>query len=89
MTLLQWIDRNGGATPTSRILGVTRNNVHAWISRASLPRPETMKVIVKMSRQAVTYSDMIEDYLDNKYSKKKKSGGHRSTTAPKRQTVRA
>jgi predicted CopG family antitoxin len=69
MLLSTWIDKNGGTLKTGKILGIKRNAVYAWRKGLALPRPAAMKAIVKVTHGKVSYTDMIEEYLEKKTKK--------------------
>lgn len=77
MLLTQWIDKNGGAGPTSALLGLKRNAIYAWRIGRALPRPEAMAKIYTRTKGRVSYKEMVEEHLDRKAklaTKKKKPG---------------
>jgi hypothetical protein len=78
MKLSTWIDKNGGTTRTGEILGVQRNCVYAWRKGVALPRAIVMKKIKDRTRGAVSYDEMIEEFLAKK--------GLRAKSKPKAKT---
>ncbi len=66
MLLSTWIDKNGGTGKTGLLLGLRRNCVYAWRHGRALPRAAVMKAIVKKSGGRVSYSDMVDEYLEKR-----------------------
>lgn len=73
MMLSTWIKKQGGTGAVGKLLNVERNCVYAWLHGTSIPRPITMQQVVKKSRGAVSYDDMIEEYKVNMAKKAKQA----------------
>ena len=65
MTLSDWIKEVGQANLAKK-LGIEEATVSHWQNHKTLPRPKLMEEIYKLSFGAVTYKEMVEDYLKNK-----------------------
>lgn len=70
MKLSTWITKSGGTVAVGKLLGVTHNRVHAWLTGKSLPRPALMLEIVKLSKGVVTFDSMVAEEKKRKASKK-------------------
>lgn len=70
MTLDQWINKVPQKTLAKK-LGVNAATIHYWTIYSSLPRPEMMREIKRLSRGKVTYDSMIESYLKARKNRKK------------------
>lgn len=46
-----WVKARGGATPASKLLGVTRQSVNNWVAGRSSPPYPTALAIVTISRR--------------------------------------
>jgi DNA-binding transcriptional MerR regulator len=63
--LTTWINTIG-IKRIAKKLDVNITTVHHWKRRFALPRPEQMKAIKHWSHSEVTYTDMIESFLNHK-----------------------
>ena len=60
MKFKKWIELQGGPKALARKLGTESPTVYAWLRGAASPKALTMQKIVKMSRGALSYDDIID-----------------------------
>ena len=60
----EWIEEQG-VEELTRKLNVEKNTINYWRAGFSIPRPWQMQKIVKLSRGAVSYQDIIEGHLNS------------------------
>lgn len=65
MTLSDWIT-SMSANKVSALLEVELNTIYYWRDLKTLPKPEMMRKIVKVTHGLVGYADIIEPYFDDK-----------------------
>lgn len=63
MTIKTWVKLKGGPRKVAKEFKVTTRNVYQWCASESLPRPELMQKIYRMSRGKVGYNSMISSYV--------------------------
>lgn len=73
MTLRKWVEQNGGAHETSKLLKkkASYTAVLAWIRNGNLPRAPLMQDIYRLSKGRVTYRIMVEGALEVRNAKKR------------------
>lgn len=69
-----WIDSQGGPRKVAHMLGSDSSLVSNWLSRVAIPRPLTMREIVKRSKGRVTYDDIIDETMPKKSAKANQKG---------------
>lgn len=65
MNLSNWI-KEVGQSNTAKKLGISTATVNHWLKYKALPRPLLMIKIHELSCGAVTYKEMIEDFVAHK-----------------------
>jgi hypothetical protein len=70
--LQNWVKVSGGTIRVSKMLGVKRSAVYAWMDKSVLPRPVVMQRIVRASKGKVSYDALIDSYRGAKSAKKGK-----------------
>ncbi len=88
MTLTDWVKLQGGYRKTGKLMGVAESCVNAWLRGRSLPRPDLMQRIVKLSKGKVTYDEMINATRGKRMrfyalARKKKMAAKKKKTAKK------
>ena len=54
-----WIGDFGGPVKLAKALGLTRQAVYYWLSGKQSPRKTHMKQIIELSKNKLTYSDLM------------------------------
>jgi len=62
MTLVEWIEKQGGPSKTARLLGCDKGTVSQWNRMQALPKDETKVKILLLSKGKVTFNDMIKPF---------------------------
>lgn len=62
MKLSIWI-KEVGQSNLAKKLSINEATISHWQKYKTLPRPKVMKKIVRLSCGAVTYKEMIEEYI--------------------------
>lgn len=57
--LAKWVEKCGGTPKVARKLGVTEQCVNVWTRCDGFPKVTTMQKIVRMSKGALTYADLM------------------------------
>jgi len=63
MNFARWIEKTGHRKVAAK-LKVDPSTVSLWAARSSLPKPATMKEIVKVSGGRVSYKEIIEPFVN-------------------------
>ena len=61
MTLNNWI-KTTGHKKVAQLVNVEPSTVSAWCTLRACPRPHVMQKINKLTKNKVSYKDMIETY---------------------------
>lgn len=69
MKFLKWIELQGGPNGVAKLLGITNACVRAWMRGQTSPKVVVLQRLVKLSKGALTYDDVINA---TKYKRKKK-----------------
>lgn len=70
MKFNEWIEKQGGPVPASRMLKVTEQAVYYWMVRHATPKTTTMQKIVKLSGGQVSLAAIIEETQPKKRARK-------------------
>lgn len=66
MNFSKWIEKMGGATRLAGKLGVSKAAVSQWDHGIALPNDERKQAIIKLSRGAISYMDIVRHYNNMK-----------------------
>jgi molybdenum-dependent DNA-binding transcriptional regulator ModE len=87
MNLSKWIEKNGGINRAAKQLGVSIHRVYAWQAYACLPKAAMMRQIFEKTRGAVSYKELVDEYLDHTMAKKGASKRPRRVPKKKRKPL--
>lgn len=60
MRLRTWINNNGGAGKVSKRLGITRFTIYYWLNGSTVPRPRTLKKLLRMAKGQLQVTDFYK-----------------------------
>jgi len=69
-----WIEENGGALPTSVLLGVKVRTVQWWLSGHQIPGAITVLDILNLSNGTLTPTDIVWARIDDAFVKIPREG---------------
>lgn len=72
MKFIKWLEAQGSSTRLASKLDLEANTVRAWKSGFAHPRPLIMRKLVKLSKGAFGYEDIIEDIFVLQKARSKK-----------------
>jgi hypothetical protein len=61
MTLRDWVHQAGGNERVGEMLGVSPATIRGWFYQRSTPLPLVMREIVRRSRGAVTFDQIVAE----------------------------
>lgn len=61
MKFSKWVETKGGAEGLATLLGIKAPRIRAWLRGQTTPQALLLQRIVKLSRGALTYDDVINE----------------------------
>lgn len=61
LSLREWVEKVGGLDKAGKLLGVHPETIKGWYYQKSTPLPLVMREIVRISRGAVTFDQIIAE----------------------------
>lgn len=55
----KWVDNYGGTKRLAKKLGTTEAAVYHWLSGKGWPKVDTIRDIIKISKNELTFSDIV------------------------------
>lgn len=59
--LTEWVAAQGGVLRVSKLLGVARTTIYAWMYREAQPTTPHMLKLIKISKGELTFESLVRD----------------------------